>query len=306
MITVTIPVFNEHDNLRQLFDELVNELKALGRDWEVIFINDGSTDGSEALLDELADQEPRVRVLHFRRNHGQTAAMMAGFDYARGDIIIPMDGDLQNDPRDIRRLLAAIDAGHDVASGWRVKRKDNLLSRRLVSVLANRFVSYIAKVKLHDYGCTLKAYKRDIIKDVRLYGEMHRFIPIYASWHGASICEIPVNHRARQHGVSNYGLERTFKVLLDLIVVAFLDRFMGKPIHLFGGLGFLSFLVSFIAFLVSVYYKLWGGKSFIETPLPMLAGMTFMTGVMFVLMGLVAELVIRTYFESQQKTTYSL
>ena len=195
--------------------------------------------------------------------------MMAGFDYATGDIIVPLDGDLQNDPRPISpMLLNKIDEGYDVASGWRRHRKDKMFSKRLVSAVANRLISRISKVKLHDYGCTLKAYRREIIKDVRLYGEMHRFIPIYASWHGASIIEVPVNHRARIRGTSNYGLERTFKVMLDLFVLAFFDRFIEKPIHLFGGLGILNFLIAFGAASASVYYKFWGGKSFIETPLP--------------------------------------
>lgn len=304
MISIIIPIFNESENIQPLHGELSSVMATMNHDVEVIFVDDGSTDGSHRILDELAEGDRRVRVIHLRRNFGQTAAMMAGFDFSRGNVIVPMDGDLQNDPRDIPRLVSKIEEGYDVCSGWRRNRKDGFWKRRLTSRLANALISKVAKIKLHDIGCTLKAYRKECLHNVRLYGEMHRFIPAYASWQGASITEIQVNHRPRKKGVTSYGLERTFKVLLDLFVVAFMDRFFAKPIHLFGGIGLLNFLLSFVCVIVSIYFKFWGGKSFIETPLPLLAVMTFITGTLFLLMGLLAELLVRTYFESQEKRTY--
>ena len=303
MISVTIPVYNEEHSLRELYSELCDVMTSLDRPYEIIFVDDGSTDGSSAILDEFAFRDDHVRLIRFKRNFGQTAAMMAGFDKARGDIIVPMDGDLQNDPHDIPALLEKLDEGYDVVSGWRKRRRDPI-ARKLVSRSANMLVSLISGVRLHDYGCTLKAYKRDVIKGVKLYGEMHRFIPIYARWEGAAISELIINHRARRYGRSNYGFERTYKVLLDLMVITFMDRYLGKPIYLFGGFGVINFLVAFISVLASIYFKFWGDKSFIETPLPLLAVMTFITGTMCILMGLIAEMLIRVYYEIQQKKIY--
>ncbi len=303
MISIIIPIFNEAESVPELYYELNDVMIGLGRPYEIIFINDGSDDGSRFLLDELADEDPLVKIVHLKQNMGQTAAMMAGFDHAQGDIIIPMDGDLQHDPRDIPRLLAKLDQGYDVCSGWRKRRKDPFV-RRAVSWGANKLVSFISRVPLHDYGCTLKAYKRDVIKGVKLYGEMHRFIPIYARWEGAAITELEVRHRPRKYGSSHYGLERTYKVLLDLIVITFMDRYLGKPIYLFGGVGVINYLVAFVSVAFSIYFKIWGGKSFIETPLPLFAVMAFLTGSMCILMGLLAEMLIRIYYETREKRIY--
>jgi len=303
LISITIPVFNEKANLPALYAELRRVLQTLSRPWEIIFINDGSCDGSAEILDAIAAEDPAVSVLHFRRNFGQTAAMMAGFDHSRGDIIVPMDGDGQNDPADIPSLLQSIEEGADLCSGWRRERRDPW-HRRLASRVANRLISCVTRVHLHDFGCTLKAYRKEAISGVKLYGEMHRFLPIHAAWQGARLAEQVVHHRPRQHGHSNYGMERTLKVVLDLLVVAFIDRFLSKPIYLFGSLGLLGYLLSFLAVTAAVYFKVWGGKSFIETPLPLFAAMCFLTGTILFLMGILAELLMRTYYESQNKATY--
>lgn len=306
MISITVPIYNEEQNIPILHERLVAALSAIDRPFEIILVNDGSTDGSARALDEIASRDSRVKVVNFRRNFGQTAAMMAGIDYASGDIIIPMDGDLQNDPADIVRLLAKLDEGYDVVSGWRRDRQDGELKRNLPSRIANRLISVISGVHLHDYGCSLKAYHRDVIKGVKLYGEMHRFIPIYASWHGAKVAEIPVTHHARVHGKSKYGLERVAKVVLDLIVVKFLSKYATKPIYLFGGFGLVSILIAALAAVYAVYLKFFQNVSFILTPLPLLAVMACITGIMSILMGLLAELVTRTYYESQGKDVYSV
>src|SRR6476469_9454960 len=225
MISVTVPICNEAGSLPTLCERIRETLESVGRPWELILVNDGSTDGSDDLLDELAAAEPRYRVVHFRRNFGQTAAMMAGFEFARGDVIIPIDGDLQNDPADIPKMLAKLDEGYDGCSGWRKDRKDNSLKRNLPSIMANRLISFVTGVRLHDYGCSLKAYRRDVIDGVRLYGEMPRFIPVYAAMQGGRVTEMVVNHRPRRFGVSKYGLGRVFKVMLDLLLVKFLTSF---------------------------------------------------------------------------------
>ena len=239
LVSVMIPVFNEVEAIGPLYESTRKVLAGLGRPWEMIFINDGSTDGSDRKLDEIAAADPNVRVLHFRRNFGQTAAMMAGFDHARGVVIIPLDGDNQNDPADIPAMLDKINEGFDVVSGWRKDRQDNALQRNLPSIMANRLISGVSGVSLHDFGCSLKAYRADVIRGVRLYGEMHRFLPIYAKWHGARITEIPVNHHPRKTGSSKYGLERVMKVIFDLLTVKFMDKFMLKPMYLFGFWGLL-------------------------------------------------------------------
>ena len=301
-ISIVVPLFNECQNLPPLLKALDAALTDLDRTYEVILVNDGSSDATEQRLDEIGDA--RVRVVHFRRNFGQTAALMAGFNTADGAIIIAMDGDMQNDPADIPRLLAKLDEGYDVVSGWRAQRRDATFRRNLPSKMANWLISSMSGVHLHDYGCTLKAYRRSALRDVRLYGEMHRFIPIYAALNGGRVTEIPVSHRPRLHGKSNYGLERLVKVVLDLIVLAFLYRYLQKPMYLFGSVGLLSFLVSGAAGIASVYFKYFGGKTFIETPLPTLFAITFITGCMCFLLGLLAELITRTYHESQDKMTY--
>ena len=305
LVTVMVPVFNEVEAVGPLYEATRRVMDATGRPWELIFINDGSTDGSDRKLDELAGADPHVRVLHFRRNFGQTAAMMAGFDHARGEVIIPMDGDHQNDPSDIPRMLEKIDEGHDVVSGWRKDRQDNALQRNIPSIMANRLISAVSGVPLHDFGCSLKAYRAEVIKGVRLYGEMHRFLPIYAKWHGARITEITVNHHARKTGSSKYGLERVMKVVFDLLTVKFMDKFMLKPMYLFGFWGLLFFVAS-LAFAVWTFYMRTKGYFFTDTPLPMMAVFSFMTGIICVLMGLLAEMVTRTFYEAQDKPTYML
>ncbi len=305
LVTVMVPVFNEVDAVGPLYEATRGVMAGLGRPWEIIFINDGSTDGSDRRLDEIAAGDPHVRVLHFRRNFGQTAAMMAGFDHARGEVIIPLDGDNQNDPADIPRMLEKIDEGYDVVSGWRKDRQDNALQRNLPSIMANRLISRVSGVSLHDFGCSLKAYRAEVIKGVRLYGEMHRFLPIYAKWHGARITEVPVNHHARKTGSSKYGLERVIKVLFDLLTVKFMDKFMLKPMYLFGFWGMIFFAASLI-FVIWTFYMRTRGYYFSATPLPMMAVFSFMTGIICGLMGLLAEMITRTFYEAQDKPTYML
>jgi len=301
-LSIIIPVYNEEGNILELHKRVSAVIEEHNYDAEVIYIDDGSMDTTVDLINGLKN----AKLVEFRRNFGQTAAMSAGIDYATGDIIIPMDGDLQNDPADIPKLLAKLDEGYDVVSGWRKDRKDNSLKRNLPSRIANNLISKISGVHLHDYGCSLKAYRSDVIKDVRLYGEMHRFIPIYASWMGAKVTEVPVTHHARIHGVSKYGINRTFKVVLDLFVIQFLQKYAQKSMHIFGGLGLASFGISVLCTLVMLYFKLFGNKSFVETPLPMLIVLFFMVGILLVMMGLISEILNRTYYESQGKRVYSV
>jgi glycosyltransferase involved in cell wall biosynthesis len=303
MISITIPIYNEHGAIEALFAKIKEVMDRLGRPYEVIFVNDGSTDGSAAMLDGLAFKNPEAKVVHFRRNFGQTAAMMAGFDHASGEVIIPMDGDYQNDPEDIPKMLAKLEEGFDVCSGWRRDRQDNALQRNLPSMMANKLISGISGVQLHDFGCSLKAYRAEVVKGVRLYGEMHRFLPIYAKWHGATITEIPVNHFARRTGNSKYGLERVLKVILDLVTVKFLDKYMMKPMYLFGFWAFASF-ASCLLFAIWALYMRGHGYYFTQTPLPMMAVFAFMTGVICILLGLLAEMITRTFHESQNKSIY--
>ena len=303
-LSIDIPVYNEEDNIPLLHERVHSALEDAGVSYEVIIVNDGSTDRTGDRLRSIAEKDPKLKVVNFRRNFGQTAAMMAGIDYASGDIVVGLDGDLQNDPADIPRLVAKLEEGYDVVSGWRRDRKDAALRRNLPSRIANWLISKLSGVALHDYGCTLKAYRRDVIKGVRLYGEMHRFIPIYASWQGGLVTEIPVNHSPRIHGRSKYGLERIIKVVLDLIVVKFLASYANKPIYVFGGFGLISIGIAFVAGVLAVYLKLFQGVSFISTPLPLLVALAFITGVMSILMGLIAEIIMRTYYESQGKQVY--
>jgi glycosyltransferase involved in cell wall biosynthesis len=305
-ISVFLPVYDEEPNLRLLHEKLNDALLKLGRTAEIIYVDDGSHDGSLTILRELAAKDVRVRVVALRRNYGQTAAMAAGIDAARGRVLIPMDADLQNDPADIARLLDKLDEGYDVVSGWRKNRQDKLITRKIPSMLANRLISWIGGVPLHDYGCSLKAYRRESLEDVRLYGEMHRFIPIYASWAGARVTEIPVEHHARTMGKSKYGLSRTIKVLFDLMTIKFMASYQTKPIYVFGAFGVLSFFVSFLAALLAVVFKLTHRADFIQTPLPILAIVMFAVGIQFLLMGLLAEMLVRTYHESQSKRIYAV
>jgi glycosyltransferase involved in cell wall biosynthesis len=305
-ISVFLPFFNEEPNLPPLHRKMQAALAELGMTAEVIYVDDGSSDGSLAVLREIAAGDPRVRVISLRRNYGQTAAMSAGIDAARGRVLVPMDADLQNDPADIRRLLSKLDEGFDVVSGWRKNRQDKAVTRKLPSMIANRIISWIGGVPLHDYGCSLKAYRRDVLKDVKLYGEMHRFIPIYASWAGARVTEIPVEHHARTMGKSKYGLSRTLKVVYDLVTIKFMASYQTKPIYVFGSFGLLAFMVSAFAGLFAIYWKLTGRADFVETPLPVLAIVMFAVGVQFFLMGLLAEMLVRTYHESQAKPIYAV
>ena len=304
MISIIIPCYNEAQDLERLISKVSLVMSSLARPYEVIVVDDGSTDESVEVLKKITSNKSFLKTVVLRRNYGQTAAMMAGIDYSGGDIIIPLDADLQNDPDDIPSLLAKIDEGFDVVSGWRKNRQDNAIMRNFPSFVANKLISWISGLHWNDYGCSLKAYRREVIKDVRLYGEMHRFIPIYASWLGAKVTEIPVSHHPRIHGSSKYGLERSLKVILDLIVVKFLASFAHKPIYLFGGLGFLGLLTAFSVGLYTLWLKIFKAVSFIETPLPLLVVMLSIFGFVSILMGLIAELVMRTYYESQSKNIY--
>jgi glycosyltransferase involved in cell wall biosynthesis len=305
-LSLFLPVLDEEENLRPMHAKIRRALDELGKTAEVIFVDDGSTDRSLEILREIASGDASVRVISLRRNYGQTAAMSAGIDAARGDILIPMDADLQNDPADIRRLLDKLNEGYDVVSGWRKNRQDKLISRKIPSQIANRIISWIGGVPLHDYGCSLKAYRRDVIQDVRLYGEMHRFIPIYASWAGARVAEIPVEHHARTMGKSKYGISRTVKVVFDLMTIKFMAEYHTKPIYVFGTFGMLAFFLSIIAGLWAFVLKFGYGVSFILTPLPLLTVVMIAISVQFFLMGLLAEMLVRTYHESQDKSIYAV
>jgi len=304
-LSIVAPLLDEQDNIRPLYDEITQTLA--GRfDYEIVFVDDGSTDGSFNVLKEIQSADPRVRVIRFRKNFGQTAAMSAGFDHSRGHIIIAIDGDRQNDPADIPAMVEKLNEGYDVVSGWRKVRHDKALTRRLPSRMANWLIARITGVALHDFGCTLKAYRREVVAEMRLYGEMHRFIPALASWSGAHICEMVVNHRPRTAGLAKYGLARTFKVVLDLITVKFLGSFSTKPLYIFGGLGALSALGAICCGLVVLYQKFISaaGLSMNRNPLLVLTALLITTSVQFILMGLIAELLVRTYHESQNRPTY--
>ncbi len=304
-LSLFLPVLDEEENLRPMHAKIAAALDALGKTAEVIYVDDGSTDKSLAILREIAAGDDRVRVISLRRNYGQTAAMSAGIDAAKGDILIPMDADLQNDPADISRLLDKLNEGYDVVSGWRKNRQDKLISRKIPSQIANKIISWIGGVPLHDYGCSLKAYRRDVIQDVKLYGEMHRFIPIYASWAGARVAEIPVDHHARTMGKSKYGISRTIKVVFDLMTIKFMAEYHTKPIYVFGTFGMIAFLLSMIAGVWAIVLKFYG-TSFILTPLPVITVVMLAISMQFFLMGLLAELLVRTYHESQNKAIYAV
>jgi glycosyltransferase involved in cell wall biosynthesis len=304
-ISIVVPLFNEQDNLRPLYQQLTETLAAT-YNYEVIFVDDGSTDKSYAVLTDLAKRDPKVRVIRFRKNFGQTAALSAGFDHAQGKIIVAIDADLQNDPADIPKMIAKLNEGFDVVSGWRKKRHDNAITRLLPSIIANWLIASITGVKLHDFGCTLKAYRREVLAEIKLYGEMHRFIPALASWSGAKISEIVVNHRPRTKGAAKYGLGRTLKVILDLITVKFLGSFSTKPIYIFGGLGLVTALGAIVCGLAVLYQKFIssGHLAMNRNPLLTLTALLIATTIQFILMGLLAELLVRTYHESQNRPTY--
>lgn len=306
-LSVVIPVFNEAKNLEPLFGRLIGTLDGLDGHYEIIVVDDGSTDGSLSILRRLHEENSQVKVVRFRRNFGQTAAFAAGFDYARGEIVVTIDADLQNDPADIPRLLDKMAEGHDVVSGWRQDRQDRFLDRKLPSMIANWLISVVTGVHLHDYGCSLKAYHRDVVKNVHLYGELHRFIPALASWMGVSVAELPVAHHPRRFGKSKYGLSRTVRVLLDLLTVRFMLSYSARPMQLFGGVGLLSFGLGVLSGLyLSAQKVIYGYRYQIDRPLLLLSVLLMIVGVQMVSMGLLGELVVRTYHETQGKSIYMI
>jgi glycosyltransferase involved in cell wall biosynthesis len=305
-ISVVVPVYDEAAILPELYRELRATLDHLPLSAEIIFADDGSKDGSAALLDGFVATDPRVRIVHLSRNYGQTAALMAAIQNSIGDVIIPMDGDGQNDPADIPRLLAKLAEGFDVVSGWRVAREDNRLTRRLPSAIANRLISTLLRVPLHDYGCTLKAYRREVLEDVRLYGEMHRFIPIYATWEGARVTELAVAHHPRRFGKSKYGLGRVARVMLDLLIVFFIDRAFDRPIQFFGKIALAFLSLSFLSFGWALVLKFGFDTSFVQTPLPLLAAVIGLSGILFLLLGIIAEVQARIYYEARGRPPYKI
>ena len=305
-LSILIPVFNETENLSHLANKLVEALDRFGQPWEVVFADDGSSDGSAETLDRIAARDRRIKIVHLRRNFGQTAALMAALDHSHGDVIVMMDADLQNDPADISNLVLKLDEGYDVVSGWRKDRRDAEWGRRAPSQLANRLISWLSGVHLHDYGCTLKAYRRWTIENIKLYGEMHRYIPIYAGWQGARVVEMPVMHHPRLHGKSKYGLSRVTRVLLDLLVIFFLDRAVDRPMQFFGTAGLYTLLGAFLAGCWAIWLRFFENTSFIQTPLPLLVSLLVITSLLCFFLGVIAEMLMRTYFESSNQRAYSV
>ncbi len=305
-VSIIIPVYNEEKSIKVLLDELDYFLKNFTYSYEVVFVDDGSKDYSYSLLKDAALKNVNFKVIRLRRNYGQSAAMLAAIDYSIGDVVVPLDADLQNDPNDIPKLLNLIEEGYDLVSGWRKHRKDRALDRKIPSMIANKLISFVSGIKLHDYGCSLKAYRKDVLEGVRLYGELHRFLPVCASWNGAKVTELEVNHRPRIFGKSKYGLGRTYKVILDLIVLKFLSDFSTKPIYFFGGFSFVCFLSSLLFAMWSIYLKIFKNIDLDGTPLLIFSAVFVIVGVQFLLMGILADLVMRTYFESQNKKTYQI
>ena len=303
-ISVVIPIFDEEGNIPNLYTELTAALEAIGRSYEVVAVNDGSRDNSYQLLNDVHEKDSRWTIIHFRRNFGQTAAMSAGFDAARGEIVVTIDADLQNDPKDIQKILDKFDEGYDIVSGWRQDRKEPFLLRRLPSMTANRIISNSTGVQLHDYGCTLKAYHFDVVKGVKLYGELHRFIPALASQMGVRVAEVPVVDRARTWGTSKYGFNRTFKVMLDLIAVTFLLSYFNRPLYVFGAAGFIVGAVGVLMGLYLTVFKLLTENKIGDRPLLQLAILLIVLGVQFISTGIVADMIMRTYHESQGKPIY--
>jgi glycosyltransferase involved in cell wall biosynthesis len=303
-VSVVVPVFNERENLPPLYDELSRVLRSTGRSYEMVFVNDGSTDGSTAVLDDLAASDGHLKVIHFRRNFGQTAAMSAGLDFATGDAIVTLDGDMQNDPADIPMMLAKLDEGHDLVHGWRKRRQDAFLNRKLPSRIANWLIARVTGFPVHDLGCTLKAMRYEIAKDLRLYGEMHRFIPILAHWQGARCVEVETRHHPRRFGQTKYGIWRTVRVILDLITVKFMIAYSTSPMKLFGGLGLISMLASVLSGTATFLMKWPGGIDLTGNPLMLLTGFLSITALQFFVLGLLGEVGARTYFESQGMRPY--
>jgi len=306
-LSLVVPVYNEQDNLPLLFDAVYQTMNLLNKKWEIILVDDGSRDHSLSILREYAEKDPEhIRVISFRRNFGQTPAIAAGLDYSKGEIIVLLDADLQNDPADIPMMLAKLDEGYDLVSGWRKNRKDNAVTRNFPSMIANRIISWATGVHLHDYGCTLKAYRREVLEGFRLYGEMHRFIPVFADSVGARITEVVVNHHPRKFGKTKYGLERTVKVILDLFTVKFLVSYSSKPIYLFGGTGAVLMILSAMIMFYLLIRRVFFFVSVMGSPFFQTSVMFFILGFQSMLMGLIAELLVRTYHESQRKPTYQV
>jgi glycosyltransferase involved in cell wall biosynthesis len=303
-ISIVIPLYNEEESIPHLREALDKAIANYGQPAEVIIIDDGSKDHSFALLSAIAAEDPRFTVIRFRRNFGQTAGFAAGFAQARGDVVITMDADLQNDPMDIPKLMAKIDEGYDIVSGWRKDRQDRFIDRKLPSMMANRLISNVTDVRLHDYGCSLKAYRREVLQHVHLYGELHRFIPALASQVGGTVTEVPVNHRARQFGRSKYGISRTIRVMLDLITVWFLGTYSTRPIHVFGTLGLASAAMGVAIGLFLTFLKIVFNENIGNRPLLLLAVLLVVIGVQLITMGLLGEMITRTYYESQNKPIY--
>lgn len=305
-LSIVIPIYNEEENIKALYEELDGVMTGLGKEYEIVFVDDGSSDRSLELLEGIQAEDRHVVVVSFRRNFGQTAAMAAGFDYASGDVIVTMDGDMQNDPHDIQKLLTKMDEGYDLVSGWRYNRQDAFINRKLPSMIANKIISIVTGVSLHDYGCTLKIFRKEITKGIRLYGEMHRFIPAIASGMGSRIAEVKVNHRPRRFGTSKYGISRTIRVVLDLLTVKFLLSYATRPIQVFGLLGFISGSLGFFIALVLTIQRQFFDIPLANRPLLLLAVLLIFMGMQFVSMGLLGELQARTYHESQGKPVYTV
>jgi len=305
-ISVIFPVYNEVPNIELQIAKLLEALRPMGRGFEIIVVDDGSTDGSQEILKTLQSRTPELRVVIFRRNFGQSAAMTAGFDYSRGDIVVSMDGDLQNDPKDIPGLISRLEEGYDIVSGWRKDRKDPFISRKLPSLLANRLIGYMTGVRLHDYGCSLKVYRRDVAKNLLLYGDLHRFIPVLADLYGAKMAEMVVTHHPRKYGKSKYGIGRTYRVILDLMLMLFFQKFATRPLQFFGLSGGLIFSAGFLIETYLTWVKFWQGKDIGNRPLLLLGMLLIITGIVLGGIGLVAELVVRTYYESSGRHIYTV
>ena len=303
LISIVVPVYNESDSIRLLINEIINVMKSHQLLFELIIVNDGSIDSTSNVLENLSIEIKQLIVINLRKNYGQTAALAAGFDHSNGDIIVTLDGDLQNDPNDIPTLITNINEGYDLICGWRFQRKDKLLNRRIPSQIANRLIGNVTGIHLHDYGCSLKAFKHEIIKDIKLYGELHRFLPVLANIEGAKIKEIKVNHRSRKYGQSKYGIDRTFRVLMDLLTVWFMNKFLTRPMYVFGFIGIISIISSFIMSSYLIVLKFLG-ESIGNRPLLIFALILGIAGVQLFSFGLLGELLMRTYHESQNRPIY--
>lgn len=303
-VSVIIPLFNEEESLPPLYRNLSEVMEGLKKSYELVFVDDGSVDKSFQILKEIADQDPHVKTVRLRRNFGQTAALVAGFDHARGDVMVPMDGDLQNDPADIPALLEKLDEGFDIVSGWRRARKDPLLTKALPSKLSNKLASWLTGVNLHDFGCTLKAYRREVVEGIQLYGELHRYIPAVASSMGVRVAEIEVQHHPRPHGKSKYGVTRLMRGLLDLMTLTMLLTYMNRPMQMFGGLGVIALAAGGVSGIATLAMKLFFGVNTTGNPFLYVTILLFLSGIQFISLGFLGELTTRTYHESQRKPIY--